>query len=55
MILGVVDCGASITVTGSLLYCVDVKEHKKIIETAKEREFIVATHTCRKFGAENIL
>ncbi len=34
--LGVMDFGASITVTGSFLDCVDVKEHKTIIETAKE-------------------
>ncbi len=27
--LGVMDCGASITITGSLLNCVDVEEHKK--------------------------
>ena len=26
--LGVMDCGASITITGSLLNCVDVEEHK---------------------------
>jgi len=42
------DCGASITITGSLINCVDVEEHKTIIETAKEGESIVATHTCRK-------
>jgi hypothetical protein len=46
--LGVMDCGASITITGSLINCVDVEEHKTIIETAKEGESIVATHTCRK-------
>ncbi len=46
----VMDCGASITMTGSLLICVDVKENKTIIETAtsKEGESIMATHTCRK-------
>jgi hypothetical protein len=43
--LGIMDCGASITSTGSLLNYVDVKEHKTVIETAKEGEFIVA---CRK-------
>jgi hypothetical protein len=42
------DCGESITFTGSLLNCVDVKEHKTIIETAKEGESIVATHACSK-------
>ena len=41
-------CGASITNTGSLLNCVDVKEHETIIETAKEGESIVATHACCK-------
>jgi hypothetical protein len=34
--LGVLDFGASRSITGSLLDCVDVKEHKTIIETAKE-------------------
>ncbi len=42
------DCGASVTITGSHLYCVDVKEHKTTIARAKEGEFIVATHACRK-------
>ncbi len=46
--LGVMDCGASITITGSLIYCVDVEEHKTIIGTAKEGESIVATHACSK-------
>jgi hypothetical protein len=46
--LGVMDYGASITITGSLLNCVDVKEHKTLIETAMEGESIVATHACRK-------
>jgi hypothetical protein len=45
---GVMDCGASITITGSLLNCVDVEEHKTIIETAKEGKSIIATHVCRK-------
>ncbi len=40
------DCGESITFTGSLLNCVDVKEHKTIIETAKEEKSIVGTHAC---------
>jgi hypothetical protein len=43
------DCGASITITGSLLNCVDVKQHKTIIETAKEGESKRATHVCSKF------
>jgi hypothetical protein len=44
------DCGALITVTGSLLNCVDVKKHITIIETAKEPEgeSIVNTHMCSK-------
>jgi hypothetical protein len=46
--LGVMDCEASITITGSFLSCLDVKEHKTIIETAKKGESIVATHACRK-------
>ncbi len=32
----VMDCGASITIPRALLNCVDVEEHKMIIETAKE-------------------
>ena len=42
------DCRASVTITGSLLNCeyVDVKITK--IETAKEAESILASHTCRK-------
>ena len=36
------------TITGSLLHCVDVKEHKTIIDTVKEGESMVATHACRK-------
>jgi hypothetical protein len=46
--LRVMDCGASITITGSLLYCVDVEEHKTTIEMAKEGESIMATHVCSK-------
>ncbi len=46
--LVVMDCGASITITGSILNFVDVKEHKIIIETAKKGESIGATHACRK-------
>ncbi len=41
--LEIMDCGASIPITGSLLNCVDVKEHKRIMATAKEGESIVAT------------
>jgi hypothetical protein len=36
--LRVMDCRASITFTGSLLNCVDVKEHKTVIDTDKEGE-----------------
>jgi hypothetical protein len=46
--LGVMDCRASITITGSLLNCVDVEEHKTIIDTAKEGESIMATYVFRK-------
>ncbi len=46
--LGVMDCGASITITVSLLNCIDVEEHKTIIETSKEGESIIATHVCGK-------
>jgi hypothetical protein len=41
--LWVMHCGASITIN-----CVDVEEHKTIMETAKEGESIIATHVCRK-------
>ncbi len=40
--LRVMDCGASVTFTGPLLNCIDVEEHKTIIETAKEEESIMA-------------
>ena len=50
--LGVLDCGASITITGSLLNCVDVEEHKTIIETAKEGESIMATHVSQDIFCE---
>ncbi len=46
--LGVIDCGALVTITGSLLNFIDVEEHKTIIETAKERKSMMATHVCRK-------
>jgi hypothetical protein len=71
--LGVMDCGASITITGSqgcpreqarmprgaaeawvtwitgsLLNCVDVEEHKTIIEIAKVGESTMATNVCSK-------
>jgi hypothetical protein len=34
--LVVMDCGESITITGSLLNCFDVEEHKTIIETGRK-------------------
>ena len=34
--LGVMDCGASITITGSLLNCVDVEEHRTMRQLRKE-------------------
>ncbi len=40
----VMNSGASITITGPLLNCVDMKELKTKIETAKEGESIVGTH-----------
>ncbi len=46
--LGVMDCGASITITGSLLNCVDAEGPQIIIETAKEGQSMMATHVCRK-------
>ena len=42
------DCGASVTVTGSLLNCEDVEVKITKIETAKEVVYILASHTCRK-------
>ena len=44
----VMDCGASVTITGSLLNCEDVELKITKIETAKEAESIMASHTCRK-------
>jgi hypothetical protein len=36
--LGVMDCGASISITGSLLNCVDVKEHKQKLRQLRTRK-----------------
>ena len=44
----VLDCGASTTVTGSLLNCTDVEVKNTIIETAKDGEGMTATHSCKK-------
>jgi hypothetical protein len=44
--LGVMDCGASVTIMGSLHNCVDVEEHKTKLETARVGESIMATHVC---------
>jgi hypothetical protein len=44
----VMDCGASVTITGSLLNCDDVEVKITKIETAKEAECSVVLHTCRK-------
>ena len=41
----VLDCGASTTVTGSLLNCTDVEVKNTIIETAKDGEGMTAAHS----------
>ncbi len=46
--LGVMDCGASFIIKGSLLNCVDVGEHKTTIEIAKVGESTMATNVCSK-------
>ncbi len=43
----VMDCGASQTITGSLIICKEVKE-KETIETANGDDSIKSTHTCIK-------
>jgi hypothetical protein len=44
----VVDCGASTTMTGSLLNCSDIEERITTVETAKDGEGMTATHSCNK-------
>jgi hypothetical protein len=44
----VMDCGASVTITGSLLNFEDVEVKITKIETANEAGSIMASHTCRK-------
>ena len=44
----VMDCGASTTLTGSLLNCADIVEKITTIETAKDGEGMIATHSCKK-------
>jgi hypothetical protein len=44
----VMDCGASTTVTGSLLNCTDIVEKITTVETAKDGEGMTATHSCIK-------
>ena len=44
----VVDCGASTTMTGSLLNCADIVEKITTVETAKDGEGMTATHSCNK-------
>ena len=44
----VLDCGASVTITASLLNCEDVEVKIIKIETAKKAESILASDTCRK-------
>jgi hypothetical protein len=46
--VAVVDCGASQTITGSLVNCKDVMEKVTIIETADGEENMKSTHTCTK-------
>ena len=44
----VMDCGASQTITGSLLNCSDVHEKTTKIVTADGKESMILTHTCLK-------
>ena len=44
----VMDCGASCTMTGSLLNTREVTEKTRNIETADGKESLKATHTCLK-------
>ena len=44
----VMDCGASTTMTGSLLNCADIVEKITTVETAKDGEGMTATHSCNK-------
>ena len=46
--VAVMDCGASQTITGSLINCKDVMEKVTIIETANGEENMVSTHVCTK-------
>ena len=42
------DCGASTTITGSLVICTKIAETETLIDTAKEGEGMTATHSCNK-------
>ena len=42
------DCGASQTITGSLLNCSDIREKITKIVTADGKESMTSTHTCLK-------
>lgn len=44
----VMDCGASTTITGSLINCSDIVEKETMVDTAKEGEGMTATHSCNK-------
>ena len=44
----VMDCGASTTITGSLINCADIAEKETLIDTAKEGEGMTATHPCNQ-------
>ena len=46
--VAVMDCGASQTITGSLINCKDVMEKVTIIETANGEENMTSTHVCTK-------
>ena len=44
----VMDCGASQTITGSVLNCSDIREKITKIVTADGKESMTSTHTCLK-------
>ncbi len=49
--VAVMDCGASQTITGSLINCKDVMEKVTIIETANGGESMISNHV---YLAENL-
>ena len=42
------DCGASTTITGSMVNCTDIAEMETLNDTAKEEKGMTATHSCNK-------